>query len=1332
MVLRQGVYERYTSLSATQRHDFLTRLLGSPAARRQVTPSAAQRRMWFLYRAGLDRGDYNAPAAFRFRGRLDPGALERAFTAVCHRHAALGARFVDARGELLVLTSAAPPPFRFEDLRGSARAGDEEEWRALVEDEARRPFTLEGGPLVRGLVVATAAEEFLVLLTAHHTVIDGWSLGVLLGELSELYRAELGGAPAALPDPAFQYADFAAWQEETSAAGVHAPALEHWRERLRGAPAVLDLPGDRPRPPRPSLRGGTVSATLPADLAGRLTDLGRRSGATAFMVHHALYAATLAHYSGQHDLLIGVPYAGRERREFAQVVGNFVNTVVLRSDLSGDPSFAELLARTRHRALEAYRHATVPFDHLVEAQGAPRVPGRNPLFQAFFTHEPAGGPDFVLDGIAGEPLVIARTTTVLDVDLHVADLADGRAELALTYALDVFDAETARHMLRHLARLAAAVVAAPDTPLGDLPLLDEAERAALLSARHPALEPSADLLHRFVEAAVAAHPDAVAVARGADRLTYRELDAAANRLARRLRAAGVGPEVPVGVCVSREPRLLVAILAVLKAGGGYVPMEPALPDERLALLVADTRMPLLVTDDVHRDRLTQWADAVVSVDEPGLGAHPATPPPVRVGPANMAYVMYTSGSTGTPKGVVVEHRHVVALVEYYRRTLEPQEVAGVLASTPCGFDATVQEYFATLLLGGTVLLVDSVFDLHTLPERETVTLVQGVPSLLRELLAAGPLPGGVTTIMLSGEALPGELIERLYATGSVKRIYNIYGVTECTADSTWCLVERGTQHPGLGEPLPGVRLYVLDSRLRPVPPGARGELYIAGAGPSRGYLGRPELTRERFLPDPFVPGERMYRTGDLVRQRSDGHLVCLGRIDRQIKVNGCRVEPAEVEAALRAHPAIAQAAVVAHRVAGDHRLAAYVVHRPGHPPPPDLRGTLGRRLPPHMVPSTVTALDALPLNPNGKLDVRALPAPRRPAAPDRPGPVAPSTASEERLLAIWRRTLGTEDIGVRDDFFALGGQSLAALRMASLVQEEFGVALGVSALFETPTVAELAALIDSAGRPGHGPGRALIRLRTGTGVPLVLVHAVGGSVLGYAELCAALATDRPVYGVEAEGLTGGSPLHTVGELADRYLDRMDAELGAGPVVLAGWSMGGSVAYEMAARAAERGRAVESLVLIDTPVEPERAPEDEAELAVLHSQYLAASAGRRSTLTARAARGRPLQALLRWARAEGVLGEETSEAGLRRVFDVFRANMRALDAYRPAPLRVPCLYLAARDGDGARRGAVFRELMGDCLTVDVVGGDHHSMLRPPHHLALAAAIDHWLGPPAPGT
>ncbi|WP_062215851.1 non-ribosomal peptide synthetase [Streptomyces sp. NBRC 109706] len=1328
----QGVFERYTGLSTEGRAELLAAILRDPLARRRVAPSAAQRRMWFLHRAGLDRSDYNAPAAYLFRGPLDVEALRRAFAALCRRHRALASRFVDAAGEPLVLTSAAPPPFRYEELRGTARGSGREPWRPLVDAEARRPFELAGGPLARCLVVASDPDEFAVVITAHHTVVDGWSLGVLLRDLSALYRAETGGAPVTLPELAHDYQDFVAWQEERLGGEGYARAVEHLTARLAGAPAVLDLPADRPPPPRPTLRGGTVTATLPAELTGRLGALGRRVGATSFMAHQALYAATLAHHSGQRDLLIGVPYAGRERHAFASVVGNFVNTVVLRADLSGDPSFHDLLTRTRRDAIDAYRHAAVPFDRLVEALDAPRAPGRNPLFQAFFAHEPAGSGGasggLELGGVVGEPLVVERTTTALDLDLHVGERPDGTVELALTHALDLVDPTTARRLLRHLTRLAVAAAAAPDTPLGDLPLLPEAERAALLGARQPALEPAAELLHRCVEGAVAAHPDAVAAKRGAERLSYRALDASANRLARRLRAAGVGPEVPVGVCLSRGPALLVAILAVLKAGGGYVPMEATLSDERLATLVADTRMPVLVTDDRHLPRHTRFPGRVVSVDDAALAALPASPPPVAVGPANMAYIMYTSGSTGSPKGVVVEHRQVVRLVEFYRSALEPEEVSGVLASTPVGFDATIQEYFATLLLGGTVLFVDSVFDLRTLPERESVTLVQGVPSLLQELLAGGPLPGGVTTVMLSGEPLPGELVERLYASGSVKRVYNVYGVTECTADASWCLVERGTRQAGLGEPLPGMRRYVLDARHRPVPVGARGELYLAGPGLSRGYLGREELTGERFPPDPFVPGERMYRTGDLVRYRADGQLVCLGRVDRQIKVNGCRVEPAEVEAALRAHPAVDQAAVVAHRVGDDNRLAAYVVLAAGRRLPRDLRRSLARRLPPALVPSTVTALDALPLNANGKLDTRALPRPRRPQPS---GPAAPGTPAEERLLAIWRRILGREDFGVSDDFFALGGQSLTALRMTALVKAEFGVEPGVAALFEAPTVAELAALLGSS-TPGRGGG-ALVELRAGVGTPMVLVHAVGGGVVGYADLCAAFSSDRPVFGVEAEGLTGGGPPpDDVGELAGRYLDRLDAGLGAGPVVLAGWSMGGLVAYEMAARARERGRDVEALVLVDTAPEAERAPVDEAELAALHSRYLAAAAGLDAGLTAREARGRPMAALLDWARARGVLGQETSIAELRRIFDVFAANLRAFDAYRPTPLRVPSLLVAARAGDPAGRGAAFRALLGDSLTVEVVDGDHHTVLRPPHCRELAGTIERWLAADHPRT
>ncbi|MFF5056663.1 amino acid adenylation domain-containing protein [Micromonospora sp. NPDC000663] len=1304
--------------------------------RRHVTLSSAQRRMWFFEQLEPGGTVHNAPAAFRFHGELDVEALTEALRRVWERHEVLRSRVVDAQGEPVVLVSDSLPGLRVSDLRNLPAPGRDAACRALLADEAERPFDLSAGPLVRCLLVQLADDHHVLVVNMHHIVTDGWSWGIIQRETAAFYRQLRHGDPTGLPSPPLQYVDYAAWQQEALHGGAFERDVVYWREALSGSPVALDLPLDRPRPARPSFHCDVVTAVVPPDRTQRLIDVGRRCGATPFMIFLAAWTATLAHYSGQDDILVGVPYAGRSGPEFEHVVGVFVNTMVIRSQLIGDPSFAELLTRVRAAALDAYSHADLPFDVLVDELSTARSQNRNPVFQAFFAYHLADEDVLDLDGVRGEALTVRAATTVFDVDLGVQARPDGGVDVTLAYATDLFDPATARRMIAHLLRILEGAPAEPDRPLNDLPWPD---RAALLRARHPMPAPSVDCLHDFVAQGVAQHPDRIAVVHAGTRLTYRELDDSINKLAWHLRERGVKPETPVGVCVGREPRLLVAIYATLRAGGAYVPLDPGLPDERLRFMLADSAVPIAVTDARHGERLADHAATVVSLDAEAaeIARRPTTAPPRVAGPDNMAYVMYTSGSTGRPKGVVVEHRSAVGLVDYYRTRLRAEELDGVLASTPAGFDASILEYFATPSFGGTIILVDSLFDLHLLHDAESVTLIQGVPSVIDELLRTAPLPAGLTTIMLSGEPLSGALVDRLFSTGTVRRIYNIYGVTEYTADATWNLLEPGNVSLGLGEPLPGVRCYVLDQQQRPVPEGARGELYLAGPGLSRGYLNRPELTRERFLPDPFHPdpGQRMYRTGDLVRRRPQGDLEYLGRLDSQVKVHGCRVELTEVEAVLRDHPSVGQAAVVAHRTPrGDNELAGYVVPEPGKAMPEDLRRYLARRLPAYMLPATFTPLPALPLNPNGKLDLGALPDPE-PGSGDRAAPVPPRTSAEERLAAIWRRVLDRSYIGVHDDFFALGGQSLLALRLLAMIRQEYGVDLPASTLFLTPTIAEIADVLAT----GSGAPAPWVQLRPGGNrTPLVLLPAVGGSALSYVDLARALPADRPVLGFESPGLDGRSaPLLTVPDLAAHFLDQLDAGGLDGPVILGGWSMGGAVAYEMARQAPTRSRAVRALLLVDTSVTPVGSPDDGPELVALYSEYLlaavpadpAAREGARGPLPPSvaadpAARG-PVPALLNWARGHRVVGAEMTAEQLGRMVQVFGANMRALDRYVPAPLDVPALYLAASATREEDRSAPLRTAMGAHLQVEAAPGDHYTMLRPPQVGTVAGRIATWL-------
>jgi amino acid adenylation domain-containing protein len=1019
--------------------------------------SFAQQRLWFLESLRPGTPLYNLPQAWRLRGALSLPALAAALGAVVRRHEILRTVFPDGE-PAQVVQPAGPLLLPVLDLSGlppSARLAAAE--RAL-RDEVRQPFDLRQGPLFRTALLRLGAAEHHLALTMHHIVSDGWSVDVLARELSALYRAALEGRPALLAPLPIQYSDYAVWQRRWLAGEVLDRQLAWWRERLAGAPAVLELPTDRPRPAVASLRGATERLGLGTELGEGLAAVARRWDATLFMTLLAAFQALLHRYTGQDDLLVGAPVAGRERAELEPLVGFFVNLVPLRADLSGDPRLSRFLGAVRETTLEAVAHQEVPFERLVEELAPERDLSRAPLVQALLLFQEAPSlPD--LPGVEASFLRVHSGTAKFDLTLNV-EHGPGEWWAQVEYASDLFEPATARRLLGCFRTLLEGIAAGPEARLSDLPLLTPAERAELAAWNAGAQSGPEGLLHELFEERARRTPDALAVvAAGGERLTYRELERRSARLARRLRGMGVGPEVPVGVYLPRTAELVTALLGVLRSGGLYVPVDPAYPAERRAFVLEDSGCAVLISADGLVERLPRPRERAWTRPVPG----------------NLAYLIYTSGSTGRPKGVAVEHRSAAALAHWARQAFSPAELAGVIACTSVAFDLSVFEIFVTLAWGGTVFLVENAlavpdfFVREALPAGVEPTLINTVPSAIDELLRMGGLPASVRTVNLAGEALQRALSDRVYARPETGRLVNLYGPSEDTTYSTWAQVERsGERPPAIGRPVHGTRAWVLDPWLHPLPVGVPGELCLAGAGLARGYLGRPELTAERFVPDPFAPfadrGERMYRTGDRVRLRPDGELEYLGRLDHQVKIRGFRVEPGEIEAVLARHPAVRQAAVLAR----DGRLAAWVALR-GETSRQDLRAWLAQRLPEPMVPGLWAFPEALPLTPNGKVDRNAL---ARAALPDEPAAAvdAPRNPVEELLAELFADVLGlNRAVGVREDFFHLGGHSLLAVRLASRARAIYGVDLGVRAVFEHPTPAALAERIAGTARASELP-----------------------------------------------------------------------------------------------------------------------------------------------------------------------------------------------------------------------------------------------------------------------
>ncbi|HYU31238.1 MAG TPA: 2,3-diaminopropionate biosynthesis protein SbnA [Thermoanaerobaculia bacterium] len=1038
--------------------------------------SFAQQRLWLIDQLEPGNPAYNVPLAVRLTGEVAPALVERIFAEVVRRHEALRTMFASREGQPVQVVAPPEPAPRLPliDLSGLAR---EAEVRTLLREEARRPFDLQRGPLLRLRLVRLAPAEHLLMITLHHIVADAWSMGVLLREVAALYAAFSQGRPSPLPALPVQYADFAVWQRSWLQGAALEAQLAYWRRQLAGAPAVLELPLDRPRPAVQTFRGAARPIALPPALSEGVRELGRSEGATPFMVLLAAWAVLLGRHAGQEDVVLGTPIAGRNRRELEDLIGFFVNTLALRTDLAGEPAFSELLGRVRATVLDAFAHQDLPFERLVEELVPERDLSRSPLFQTLFALQNAPAGALAIPGLSLQPVAVDSGSAKLDLTLS---LREGPAGFAgtLEHNADLFDGATAERLLARFAVLLEGAVAEPGRALHDLPLLPPAEREQVLrehNATRRDYPREAGLAELFAQMARRL-PDAPAViaapAAGGEVWSYRRLDEASDGLAQRLRSLGVRSEAAVGISMERSPELILGTLAIVKAGGTYVPLDAGYPDERLAFMLADTGARIVLVDERARERMAALAQALVVVDSraslslPSSEPLPSFAPP----PDSLAYVIYTSGSTGTPKGVAVPQRAIVRLVREtdYAQLGRGDRVAH-LSNT--SFDAATFEIWGALLNGAAVVVIPrevalAPAELAALLRRQGVTAIFLTTALFNQVAREAPDAFfTVRHVLFGGEAVDPGAAARVLERGGPERLLHVYGPTESTTFATWHLlraVPPGAATLPIGLPVANTTACVLDPWQRPVPLGVTGELFLGGDGLARGYLNRPDLTAERFVPHPWPhpgrSGERLYRTGDLVRQRPEGSIEFLGRRDDQVKIRGFRIEPGEIEAVLGGHPAVRERVVVVREgVAGLRSLAAYVVLQPEsrlERPGAALRAWLEERLPDYMIPAAFVLLDALPLTPNGKVDRGALPAPELSREEERPA--APADPVEELLAGIWAEVLGRERVGVHDDFFALGGYSLLATQVMSRVREVLGVELPLRRLFESSTVAELA------------------------------------------------------------------------------------------------------------------------------------------------------------------------------------------------------------------------------------------------------------------------------------
>lgn len=1037
-------------------------------------PSFGQQRVWFADQMEPNSAGYNRPAAVRLRGPLNVEALEQGLQEILARHEALRTTFSNVKGQLAqIISPPVPLHLTVVDLSRVSKPEQETQALRLVNEEARRPFDLVHGPLQRMNLLRLGEDEHILVLVIHHIVFDGWSLGVLFRELGLLYESFLERKPSPLPELPIQYADFAVWQRNYLQGEALEAQLAYWGKQLGGRLPVLQLPTDRPRAVIQTYHTGRHMLTLPKVLTGALKALSRSEEVTVYMTLLAAFQTLLNRYTGQEDILVGSPLAGRTRSETEGLIGFFVNTLVMRANLSGNPSFRHLLRRVRKLAVEAYAHQDLPFEKLVEVLQPERALGRMPLFNVMFQLRNIPERELKLSGLEVEDFEFDRKRESLDLSLEMVEKAEELSCL-FEYNSDLFDAATISRMAGHFQTLLNSIVTDPGQTLSGLSLLTEAEGHQLLVEWNDTKTkyPQDKCIHELFEQQVEQTPDAVAIVFENQQLTYSELNAKANQLARYLRRLGVGPEVLVGICLDRSLEMIVGVLSILKAGGAYVPLDPAYPSERLSFMLEDAGVSLLLTQEGQLENLRCHSARVVCLDrDREVIAHERTGNvDSGVAAENSSHVIYTSGSTGRPKGVVLEHHNTCTLINWALQTYTSEELAGVLASASICFDLSVFEIFVPLSCGGTIILADNALHLPTLLAAEKVTLVLAVPSALTELIRIEGIPSSVQTINSCGEVLQSALVQRIFQQANIKKVCNLYGPTEDAVCSTYSKISP-EESPTIGRPIANTRIYILDRHLQPVPVGVQGELHIGGGGLARGYLNRPELTAEKFVPNPFSAeqGARLYKTGDLACYRPDGNIDFLGRLDHQVKVRGYRVELGEVEAVLRQHPSVSEAVVLAQLdLAGNQRLVAHVIATRDAPSSSELRDFLKRKLPQHMVPSIFMPLQNLPLTPNGKVDRKVL-ASADVSRDEVEGTYQPArTPMEEMIVEIWAGILGIKQVGIHDNFFELGGHSLIATRIMSRMREAFEVELPVRALFESPTVAGQAERVEAAWQADRG------------------------------------------------------------------------------------------------------------------------------------------------------------------------------------------------------------------------------------------------------------------------
>ena len=1162
--------------------------------------SYAQQRLWFLAQLEGSSATYNMPAAFKITGKLDIAALKQTFITLVQRHQSLRHSFLQLDGETSVQCIDVYDPLTVTALPNTQSANINE----IINRHAKHTFNLSTGKLLQLKLVVLAEHEHMLLFNMHHIISDGWSMSLLVREWADIYKAyaqeqqaDLQPLPVkslAIPPLPIQYSDYAIWQRQWLQGDILQQQLDYWTQQLKGATEFLKLPSDCPRPSVQSYQGAQLKTRITPALSRLLKTLSQKHNCTLFMTLLSAFNVLLHRYTGQNDIVVGSPIANRSHSKTEQLIGMFVNTLVMRTRFEKNMKFTELMKQTRKTALDGYAYQDIPFEHLIEQLNPQRSLSYSPLFQVMFVLQNTPENELELPNLHIEHIEQDTPIAKFDLTLFVNEVGE-HLELTWEYATDLFRAERIQRMAEHFTIVLDAICQNPEVSIHQLPMLTTAEAQQLQNWNQTQTEyPKDKTIVDLFEQQVEINPDNIAVVFEDQALSYQALNQQANQLAHCLIEQGVQADTLVGICVERSMEMIIGLLGILKAGGAYVPLDPNYPQERLDFMLEDSQLSVLLTQSHLTKNLSRSSAKLVCIsDFTVFKQQPSSNPESRSDSNNLAYVLFTSGSTGRPKGVMLDHSNALNLVLWAVNSHKPEHFKGMLASTSINFDVSVYEIFATLCSAGQLILVKNILSLGSSFHKNNVTMINTVPAAMAELMASNALPDSVKVINLAGETLKNALVQTLYQQTSVTAVYNHYGPTEDSYTSGGLMEAGSEQITNIGQPAANTQIFILNSNQQLQPIGVPGELYTCGAGVARGYLNRPELTAEKFIDiEIFGKTQRVYKTGDLARWLPDGNLEFIGRIDNQVKLRGFRIELGEIEAVLNQHPAINEAVVSLYEGDGNIRLIAYVTEKTSCPEESveviELLNWLKSQLPDYMLPASFTLLDKLPLSPNGKIDRKALPAPM--GTTNHNSYTPPRNALELQLLQLWQTLLGLKSLSIYDNFFEVGGHSLLALKLISHIRQQFSVVLPVSILFKSPTVAQLCQHLQQEMQQGTARSWSdCVPIHNqGKGTPIFLLPGAMGSVLYLQPLAGELGKEQPLYALQTPGFNGGqSTPDSVEALASYHLNAIRKQQPQGPYRLLGHSSGGRVAFEIALQLEKQGEIVDFLGMLDT-----RAPNPE--------------------------------------------------------------------------------------------------------------------------------------------